>query len=135
MLLNLSNHPSAGWGAAQRQATLDQFGGVEDLPFPEIPPEWDAEEVVRLAEAYAVRCRTLLEDRAEETNAVHVMGEMTFTCAVVARLQARGVRCVASTTERLSEPQPDGSRRVEFRFVRFREYPHLSLLNHDISDN
>lgn len=123
MLLNLSNHPSAGWNAAQRQAARAQFGHVEDLPFPVIPPEWKAAEVAALAAEYVARCQAMLAEHADEANAVHVMGEMTFTCAFIARAQARGVRCVASTTERLSEPQPDGSRRVTFRFVRFRDYP------------
>jgi hypothetical protein len=32
--------------------------------------------------------------------AVHLMGEMTFTFALVRKLQAAGIRCVASTTAR-----------------------------------
>ena len=123
MLLNLSNHPSAGWDAAQLEAVRVQFGGVEDLPFPMIPPEWEAAEVEALAAEYVARCQAMLAEHANEANAVHIMGEMTFTCTFVVQAQARSLQCVASTTERLSEPQADGSRRVTFRFVRFRDYP------------
>lgn len=115
MLLNLSNHPSATWSEAQMQAAIEQYGAVQDLPFPNIPPEATADEVRMLAEQYEVKVR-----RADPA-AVHLMGEMTFTFALVQRLQAIGIPCIASTTERIAEER-DGQKIVTFRFVRFRNY-------------
>jgi len=122
MLLNLSNHPSTGWGTAQREAAAAQFGGVEDLAFPVIDPEWGAAPVAALADDYAGRCVETLRLHEDHPSAVHVMGEMTFTCALIERLHVRGVRCVASTTERLVETDAEGRKITTFRFVRFRDY-------------
>ena len=123
MLLNLSNHPADGWTDVQRRAAEEAFGDVLDLPFPAIDPAWDAVEVDVLAAEYAERCCAMLAQREGGLHAVHVMGEMTFTVALVRRLQASGVRCVAATTERLVVPDGSDERRVTFRFVRFRTYP------------
>ena len=54
MLLNLSNHPSSGWDAAQLNAARD-FGGVVDWPFPAVAPEADEGEIGRLADEYCAR--------------------------------------------------------------------------------
>ena len=119
MLINLSNHASATWGDAQRSAAREAFGEVMDMPFPAVPPEWGTEEVVALAREYAGTCRAML---AEHDGAVHIMGELTFTTAFVAIATGLGMRCVASTSERLVTDLPGGDRRVAFRFVRFRDY-------------
>ncbi len=116
MLLNLSNHPSASWTGEQRAAAEAGFGSVEDLPFPSIPPEWSAEEVDGLARDYVERCLALAPE------AVHIMGELTFSLAFVALATSSGIRCIASTTERLVKELPGGDRTVSFRFVRFRDY-------------
>lgn len=118
MLINLSNHPSTSWDGAQVEAARRQYGDIVDMPFPPILPEAGHEEVERLAEEYAERIMLLAHD-ADVT--VHVMGEMTFTYAVVRRLQTRGITCVASTTERIVV-EADGKRTYTFRFSRFREY-------------
>ena len=115
MLLNLSNHPSSAWSEAQMQAAVAQYGSVQDLPFPNIPPDAAAEEVRQLAEAYEAKVRQA------DPAAVHLMGEMTFTFALVQRLQAIGIPCIASTTERIAEER-DGQKIVTFRFVQFRSY-------------
>jgi hypothetical protein len=116
MLLNLSNHPSASWASDQRAAAEAAFGAVQDIAFPAIPPEWGQADVAALAQDYAGRCLALAPA------AVHVMGELTFTLAFVALAASRGLRCVASTTERLVKDLPGGDRQVSFRFVRFRDY-------------
>ena len=126
MLINVSNHPVATWGPEQREAAEKAFGGVVDMPFPEIPPGWDVEEVVALARRYRDRCLEAL--RGASIRAVHVMGEHTFTYALVTLLQREGVRCVAATTRRKVAYLEDGSKRSFFQFVRFRSYLDLQQL-------
>lgn len=122
MLLNLSNHPSTNWSAEQIDATCRQYGSVQDLPFPQIPPTWTTDEVEQLVEAYVIKVRQL------NPMAVHLMGELTFCFSLVAKLQRIGIPCVASTTERNTIDKPDGTKIAVFRFVRFREFVNLAHL-------
>ena len=117
MLLNLSNHPSSAWSEAQREAALSQFEEIEDMPFPQIDPHATTEDIQDLAQQYAKR----LHNRFEYgQTAIHIMGEMTFTFALVTAFK-NSFECYASTTERVSE-EKDGIKTSVFRFVQFREY-------------
>ena len=115
MLLNLSNHPSSKWGEHQLAAT-EQYGGVFDMAFPNIPPAATEDDVRRLVEEFEVKVR------ASGATVVHLMGEMCFSFALVSRLQKIGIPCVASTTERRTVENPDGSKTLSFEFVQFRGY-------------
>ncbi len=115
-LINLSNHPFAGWGEAQKQAALKEFGEVEDMPFPEIPPHWSIEEVSRLAEETA---RQLVQ---RQPSAVHLAGEFTFCYQLAKRLEAAGIRCVVATSRRMVQQLADNRKEIRFEFVRFRDY-------------
>lgn len=117
MLVNLSNHPSKLWGAKQLEAA-QAYGEVEDFPFPMVAPEMSAAEVNKLADEYADMLLKLYGTSAT----VHVMGEMTFTFMVVTRLKELGIKCVASTTERKTSYNSEGTKLSEFSFVKFREY-------------
>ncbi len=118
MLINLSNHPSAAWPEAQRAAAREQFGEIiEDWAFPNISPHATAEEVAQLAEDYFQR----IAQTTPRPQAVHLMGEMNFTFALVCRLLKAGYRVVASTTER-DVVEQDGVKTSRFRFVQFRDY-------------
>lgn len=115
MLLNLSNHPSANWPHGQWNTAIEQFGSVQDLPFPQINPNANADEIEQLAEEYETKVRLL------NPSAIHIMGEMTFTYKLVNRLKAIGISCIASTTERTTEEE-NGTKTSVFKFVRFRSY-------------
>jgi hypothetical protein len=119
MLINLSNHPSTDWPSEQKTAAVEQFGEIRDLSFPDVNPDGDEEYIQALAAEYVKKitnCELL------NTNvSVHVMGEMTFTFAMVKALQQEGITCIASTTERVSVEE-NGVKTSEFRFVRFRKY-------------
>ncbi len=117
MLINLSNHPSTAWPESQKAAAQEQFGEIEDWAFPNISPHATAEEVAQLAEDYFRR----IAQATPRPRAVHLMGEMTFTFALVRRLLAAGVRCIASTTER-DVVEQEGVKTSRFRFVQFRDY-------------
>lgn len=119
LLINLSNHPSADWGARQREAA-EMYGEIEDMDFPAIPPVAGEREITDLAEEYVAR----IEERAETRDVtVHIMGEMTFCYVVITRLQPLGIPCIASTTRRQITEAADGVKEVHFDFETFREYP------------
>jgi len=122
MLINLSNHPSETWSSAQLEAATQEFGLVQDIPFPTIPPDMSSSEVVMLAEQYAKKVISILPSEVQPPDAVHIMGELTFGYAIVAILQKQTIRCIASTTERNVEVLADNTRTVRFEFKRFREY-------------
>lgn len=117
MLLNLSNHPSNQWGKAQQKAALDQYDKIEDLPFPSIDPESSSSAIQQLAMDYCQRIMLL------QPQAVHVMGEMTFTYTLVQLLQKQGIHCIASTSQRKILIEVSGQKTVLFEFEQFREYP------------
>jgi len=58
----------------------------------------------------------------EEDVVVHIMGEQGFCFALLRLCQVHGFRCMHSTTERKKVELPDGSFRMEFGFVQFRDY-------------
>ncbi len=121
MLLNLSNHSLKNWNENQLNTAKKLFGSVSDLLFPQIPPEADENYITSLAKKYCDKCLNILSRSNDKNNAVHIMGEMTFTFALVDLLLKHNIICVASTTER-NTIEINGKKVSEFRFVRFRRY-------------
>lgn len=119
MFINLSNHPSAKWLPEQTETAVRSYGDICDLPFPNIRPEASDAEVKDLANAYF---RTIRQMAEPAKDAIHVMGEMTFTFALVQLLKADGYTCVASTTRREVVETGLDTRIATFRFVQFRPY-------------
>lgn len=118
LFINFSNHPSCHWGDDQRTAA-ERYGEISDLPFPAVDEQSSEEDISQLADRYVAAIKSMGE---AGSLTVHVMGEMTFTFAVVKRLKELGIRCVASTSERRTTYTADGIKMSEFSFVRFREY-------------
>lgn len=117
VFINLSNHPSCDWDETQ-MAAARHYGQVVDLPFPQIEPTATAQQVQQQAEQVA---ESIINMGETATITVHVMGEMTFVFHVVTMLKQHGVRCVASTTERIAIEE-DFTKVSMFSFVQFREY-------------
>ncbi|MBO4773879.1 MAG: CRISPR-associated protein [Bacteroidales bacterium] len=118
MFLNLSNHPSANWSAEQTEAATRLYGEVIDLPFPAVNPAGDEAYIADLADEYCQKVLALAEGK---NITVHLMGEMTLTFAILKRLQAYGIPCVASTTRR-ETMEENGVKTSVFKFVKFRNY-------------
>lgn len=118
MLVNFSNHPFCYWGNRQREASRC-YGEVIDLPFPAVAPNNDSNLLQTFAQEYVQK---ILDLGDSHDITVHIMGEMTFSFMVVTRLKELGIKCVASTTERKTTYNPDGTKVSEFQFVKFREY-------------
>jgi hypothetical protein len=117
MIINLSNHPSTLWQAAQLEAA-SVYGEIIDLPFPAVNPEGDEEYIQSLGKEYLEKIGQLAQGK---NVTVHLMGELTLTYCLVNALMAKGIKCIASTTERIVE-EKDGAKISEFRFKQFREY-------------
>jgi len=118
LLINLSNHPSSKWDSGQLGAAAE-FGEIADMPFPDIDANGDEIYIENLADEYANKIRQVSEGKRAT---VHLMGEMTFTFALLSKLQAAGITCIASTSRRMVVDDKPGHREVTFQFVRFRKY-------------
>jgi CRISPR-associated protein Csx16 len=113
--INLTNHPSSHWEQEQTEEALALAERIEDVPFPNVPPEASERDLAAFAEACVTRV---------PTGATHalVQGEFTLAFEIVRRLQERGVTCLAATTDRHVEDSGEGRKTSTFRFVRFRAY-------------
>lgn len=118
MLLNLTNHPSEKWSQAQMDAAIKQFGGILDMPFPQIDPALSFEEVQVLAQEIF---QEIVSQELPDIS-IHIMGEFTFCYCLIRKLENAGIPCFASTTSRSVEIKPDGSKSSVFNFFNFRPY-------------
>lgn len=118
MLLNLSNHPSNTWSKQQKDAAILQFGGILDMPFPEIDPDASLEQVQQLArETFDSIMALQIPDLS-----IHLMGEFTFCFQAINLFANKGIFCFASTTKRSVAFNSDGSKTSIFEFRFFRPY-------------
>jgi CRISPR-associated Csx2 family protein len=120
LLINLSNHPSSQWEAPQHQAA-SEFGEIIDIPFPEIEPEWDANQVEELAKAYLDKILAVASENHAEP-VVHLMGEYVFCFKLATMLKTNDIKVLVSTSQRQSVMNDDGTKTIKFSFTRFREY-------------
>lgn len=118
LFLNVSNHPINTW-IDEQVAQANEYGEIKDLLFPYVPPQATEDEVHQMAEEKFLDISTYSE---KYSITVHLMGELTFTYALVQKLKSVGISCVASTTERIIKFEQDGTKTSTFTFVRFREY-------------
>ena len=118
MFINFSNHSLSTWTEKQIKAAKE-YGELEEIVFPNINPQFTTEQVQMLATDYVTK---ILTHYLTENLTIHVMGELTFCFSVVQQLKEKGVRCVASTTERIVEETADNKKVTQFSFVQFREY-------------
>jgi len=123
MLVNFSNHPSEHWSKEQSDAAK-AFGTIVDEPFPVVPPDASEKEIRMMANASVLKLASLMmnDPEPDKPSAVHIMGEMTLTFAIVKRLVKHGIACVASTTKREVTFDEDGNKVATFHFVQFRAY-------------
>ncbi len=116
--INISNHPSSGWDACQ----LDEaktYGEVVDYLFPDVTPDKSHEDIQLLAKSTVDE---IVSKWGNGKLTVHLMGEMTFTYALIHMLKERGIHVLASTTKRNVEEGSNGKKTSFFQFIKFREY-------------
>ena len=120
MLINISNHPSDSWDQQQLDEATRLWGGVIELPFPQIDPNWDYNRTEQEAKKNIETYRREIE-KYSGASAFHVMGELVYCFCVVQMLKREGYSVVASTTER-TVVMNNGVKESHFGFVQFREY-------------
>lgn len=121
MLINLSNHPLNTWQENQISTAKTKYGEIVDIAFPLIPPEEGLEFIHNIANEYLEKIEEIIKKTADYENAVHIMGELTFTYVLVNKLREKGIKAIASTTRRDVVETAEG-KLSKFSFVRFREY-------------
>ena len=122
MLVNFSNHPSERWSKEQLEAA-SEYGTIVDEPFPIVPPDASEKAIRMMANACILKLASIMASETEDVpSAIHIMGEMTLTYAIVKRLVKHGITCLASTTERDVTFDKDGNKIATFQFVQFRKY-------------
>jgi hypothetical protein len=119
VFVNLSNHSLATWTPAQIDAAKQLGSHLEDLPFPNVPPDANPDAVEDLA------METLKQLPAGTVHAM-VAGEPCLATALVRELQGQGIRCWSATNARDTDDLGDGTKLARFRFVQFREYPRVT---------
>ena len=120
VFINYSNHPLDLWGEKQLKEARELGATLLDIPFPQVSPIWSHEEILKFADSETNRIK---EATVNFDNAiVHIMGELTLIYNVIRKLKESGIKCVASTTERVTELLPSGEKISKFNFVTFREY-------------
>ena len=114
-LYNISNHPSDKWSEEQRE----YFGKtveIVDVPFPAIDPEASGFSQSSIRDMLSLIDLNAGFGRV----ACMVQGELSFSFQLILEIQARGIMCYVATTARNTIENPDGTKTVEFKFVRFR---------------
>lgn len=123
MFINFSNHRIENWGEEQLAATKS-YGEIVDMPFPNVNPVGDKNYISNLADEYAGKIVSMIQDPLQDV--VHIMGELNLVFSVVSRLTAKGVTCVASTTERIVVEKVTETgeliKSAMFKFCQFRAY-------------
>ncbi len=118
ILLNISNHPSVKWDNIQKEKAVSDYGEIIDWDFPNISPEWETDQVRKIAIEYAEKVEEL---QKTDRITVHLMGEFTFTFLLANLLISKGVEVICSTTSRTTIE--DGNKKISvFSFVKFRSY-------------
>jgi len=120
MLINLTNHPSAGWSQEQKLKAIELYQEIIDMPFPDVDPNGDEEYIENLTNEYLNKVLEI-KNRTSKKLVVHLMGELTFCFALIVKLKANRIKCIASTTKRIVE-EKDGIKTSIFKFCKFREY-------------
>ena len=131
MLINFTNHPSQNWGDAQKNAAVEMYGEILDLPFPDVDPCYGTPELLELGKEYENKMLRMIREAGQgqasgKKCAVLCQGEFTLSFVVIRLLQKEGIEVITATSQRqVVETVEDGitKKTAIFSFVRFRSYP------------
>lgn len=121
MFINISNHPYEQWDSVQKEAAA-QYGECIDIPFPSVDEKGDEDYIATLADDYLLKVLKQIGKHNKKGITVHLMGEMTFSVALLERLKRNYILCVASTSQRQALEIGNGKKESVFKFLKFRKY-------------
>lgn len=113
--VNFSNHITENWSSKQVEEA-EKYGKIVYVPFPNVSPLCDEDEVSKLANIYLERIL------AKEPVAVMCQGEFTLCYKMVNLLKQKGIKVFAGCSERKVVEEANGKKTALFVFERFREY-------------
>lgn len=122
MLINLTNHRFKEWTNEQKESAKKTFGFVQDFYFPNVPYEYDEEEIKELAK------KTVDKVVMRYGNDVDILcqGEMGVTFNMVLEFKQRDMNVYHATTshEYKYRYDKDGKKvkKAIFSFESFRRY-------------
>lgn len=126
--INISNHPTSKWSDEQLNAAKRMAETIIDIPFPNIPSTAEPLDIKGLLFALESEIFHKINDIdiGPYDVILHIMGEMGFCFMAISFFKQKyGWRVYHSTTERVVEEKPDGSKVSKFHFVQFREYKRI----------
>ena len=119
IFVNCSNHPSQKWLGIQVKAA-EKYGKIIDVPFPVVDCNLSNTQIEELVEQTVAKIMVYCPE------AVMCMGEFVVCYKIVQKLKIKGVKVLASCSERkvTEHIEENGMVRKEsiFVFRRFREY-------------
>ncbi len=128
LLINVSNHPSEKWSEKQKAG----WDKIVDLPFPQIPPDWNANQVLDIAKEYYQRINGIKYEHKDYITCICLQGEFTFCYLLFALFilnpknyeREKQQRFAIPTTERkVVETQDSEGKTIKqsvFEFVKWR---------------
>lgn len=121
MLINLSNYPSENWVTEQLDEAHQKYGRVLDIPFPIISPISSLEQINIIVMEYFERITSILDITESKSNAVHIIGDLTFSFHLLLLLKEADIKAICSTSI-IANDELNSSDSLKLKFVRFREY-------------
>lgn len=126
MFVNVSNVPFSDWQETQlNDAKL--YGRLYEFRMQETDPEASTSAIVEQAKSLADRIAKIVWENDESKNAVMVLGEPSFSFALIRELQIRRLTVVCPTYR----IELYGDDELIETFVRFRNYAISETLEED----
>lgn len=119
MFVNFTNHPSDKWSQKQKNES-QKYGTIVDLPFPNIDPEINSDDITIIADEYVEKILKI-----EKNPIVLCQGEMSLMFTIINRLMDKNIKVVCATTERIIKEKTvvnETIKESKFVFCKYREY-------------
>jgi len=123
MFFNISNHPSSNWSEKQISAAKKLNGEIVDIPFPNVNPNLNSDDVRKLEQDILDTIRKFVPEISGHY--FMIQGEFSLCYYLFREISQLDGNIVVATTERkvIETVNHDGtvSKITQFKFVQFRK--------------